>query len=149
FEEIYKRYYSKLYSLARKFGSSTLEADDFVQQSFLKLWEERQQLREDVLLDQQLFVICKHLILNFLKREQKMVSNQDFTLDQAIQSEPEEESFSGKWEQLNAGIQKMPGKRKEIFLLHKIENLTYKEISKFLNVSTKTIANHIYLANDF
>lgn len=149
FEEIYRRYYSKLYNISKKFGTTTLEADDFVQQTFLKLWEERNQLREDVLLDKQLFVICKHLILNHLKREQRLVSSQDFSIIVGNHNEPEEESFRGKWEKLNAGIQKMPSKRREIYILHKIENLSYKEISKYLNVSTKTIANQIYLASDF
>ncbi|MEH6406162.1 MAG: sigma factor, partial [Leeuwenhoekiella sp.] len=52
-EKLYKIYYAKLFSFAKKFDSSTLGPDDFVQQTFLKLWEKRSQLKDDVLLDRQ------------------------------------------------------------------------------------------------
>jgi len=149
FEEVYKRYYPKLYGLAKKFGTTALEADDFVQQTFIKLWEERDKLREDVLLDKQLYVICRHLILNYIKREKKMVSNQDFTSSSIEVVELEDNFPKEEWARLNASIQKMPPKRREIYVMHKIENLTYKEIGKYLNISKKTIANQIYLATDF
>jgi len=149
FEEVYKRYYSKLYGVAKKFGTNTLEAEDFVQQTFIKLWEGRQQLQDDVLLDKQLYVICKHLILNYIKREKKMVSNQDFISSHITMVEPEENHPNEDWTRLNASIQKMPPKRREIYVMHKIENLTYKEIGTYLNISKKTIANQIYLATDF
>jgi len=149
FEEVYKRYYSKLYGVAKKFGTTTLEADDFVQQTFVKLWEEREKLREDVLLDKQLFVICRHLILNYLKREKKMASNQDFISFDIGMEELEEDSKKADLERLNVSIQKLPRKRREIFVLHKIENLTYREIGTYLNISKKTIANQIHLATAF
>jgi RNA polymerase sigma-70 factor (ECF subfamily) len=150
FEKIYKMYYSKLHGFSKKFHLTTLQPDDFVQQTFLKLWDERGQLREDILLDKQLFVICRNLILNHLKREKKMVSNQDYQLDIYETSDrPIELVSMEELSKLNAGIKKLPQKRREIFKLHKIENLTYEEIAEFLCISKKTIANHIYLASNF
>lgn len=150
FEKIYKNYYSKLYGFSKKFNLSTLEPDDFVQQTFLKLWNERNQLREDILFDKQLFVICRNLILNHLKREKKMVLRREYHINiQEALDESVEIEMVGDLEKLDAGIKRLPKKRKEIFLLHKIENLTYEEIANYLCISKKTIANHIYLANDF
>jgi len=150
FEKIYKMYYSKLHGFSKKFHLTTLQPDDFVQQTFLKLWEERNQLKEDVLLDKQLFVICRNLILNHLKREKKMVSNQDYSLDFYESSDkPLEKASEEDIYKLNEEIKKLPNKRREIFKLHKIENLTYEEIAEFLCISKKTIANHIYLASNF
>lgn len=149
FEEVYKRYYSKLYGVAKKFGTTTLEADDFVQQTFVKLWEEREKLQEDVLLDKQLFVICRNLILNYIKRERRMVSNQDFVSSDFETEELEEDLQKADLDRLKASIQKLPRKRREIFVLHKIENLSYKEIGTYLNISKKTIANQIHLASTF
>jgi RNA polymerase sigma-70 factor (ECF subfamily) len=150
FEKIYKMYYAKLHGFSKKFHLTTLQPDDFVQQTFLKLWDERSQLREDILLDKQLFVICRNLILNHLKREKKMVSNQDYQLNLYEASDrPIELASKEELNKLNAGIKKLPQKRREIFKLHKIENLTYEEIAEFLCISKKTIANHIYLASNF
>jgi len=150
FEKIYKMYYSKLHGFSKKFHLTTLQPDDFVQQTFLKLWDERGQLNEYILLDKQLFVICRNLILNHLKREKKMVSNQDYQLNLYETSDhPFELASKGELNKLNASIKKLPKKRREIFKLHKIENLTYEEIAEFLCISKKTIANHIYLASNF
>ena len=150
FEKIYKMYYSKLHGFSRKFHLTALQPDDFVQQTFLKLWDERGQLSEDILLDKQLFVICRNLILNHLKREKKIVSNQDYQLYlYEASNRPIELASMEELNKLNASIKKLPQKRREIFKLHKIENLTYEEIAEFLCISKKTIANHIYLASNF
>ncbi|WP_373059390.1 RNA polymerase sigma factor [Zunongwangia sp. H14] len=149
-EKLYKIYYSKLHGFAKKFYSSTLQADDFVQQTFLKVWNERENLKEDVVFDKQLYVICKNIILNHLRREKKMVSNQDYYLQSyEVTEESPNDYLEEDLIKLNTGIKKLPKKRREIFLLHKKENLTYDEIAKYLSISTKTIANHIYLASNF
>ncbi len=76
-EKLYKMYYSKLYAFAKKFDQASIEPDDFVQQTFLKLWEKRHLLKEDVLFDKQIFIICKNLILNHLKRDRKIQNGFD------------------------------------------------------------------------
>lgn len=152
-EKVYKAYYSKLYGFAIKFGNSKTEADDFVQQSFLKLWENRKLLKEDVLLDKQLFVICKNIIINQQKREQKfsrISGNPDtYILNSASTEDNEDEQYQQNKNKFERIIAEMPEKRKEIFLMHKINNLSYEEISESMGISKKTIANHIYLATTF
>lgn len=149
-EKLYKMYYSKLFYFARRFDGSSLDPDDFVQQSFIAVWEKRNQLKEDVLIDKQLFVICRNIILNQLKRDKKVgvirdVNNLPFEM---VDEQPEEENLEKLWE-IRSIIQRLPKKRKEIFLLHKFENLTYDEIAANSLLSKKTIANHIYLATIF
>jgi len=147
FEEMYKAYYSKLHGFAKKFDSTTLQPDDFVQQTFIKLWENRDLLKEDVLFDKQIFIICKNIILNQLKRDKKFQTGLDL---KNIVSEPLEEQLQEENQKiirkLNYLIEKLPKKRREIFKLHKINKLTYKEIAGLRLISEKTIANHIYLA---
>lgn len=144
-EKIYKSYYSKLFSYAKRFGLQTLEPDDFVQQTFLLVWEKKNQLKEEVLLEKQLYVICKNLIINHLKREARNLSPILNELESVEEQKDERESKDSRMRVFSI-IQKLPKKRKEIFLLHKIENLTYTEIAEYLSISKKTIANHIYQA---
>lgn len=152
FEKVYKIYYSKLYRFAVKFNKASLDPDDFVHQTFLTLWEKKDQLKEDILLDKQIYVICKNIILNQLKRDQKIEYGYQ-ALDRHLPNSNEDEghddeSFLRK-NKLKKLIDQMPEKRKEIFLLHKINNLSYEEISENLGISKKTIANHIYLATNY
>ena len=148
-EKVYKMYYSKLYGFAKKFDSATLGPEDFVQQTFLKLWEKLDQLKEDVLLDKQIYTICKNLIINHLNREAKTVAQIE---EKYLPEGDEVEDLvrkNNKLKKIYSIIQKLPAKRKNIFLLHKINNLTYEEIAESLGISKKTIANHIYLAHSF
>ncbi|MBO2543580.1 sigma-70 family RNA polymerase sigma factor [Salegentibacter sp. BDJ18] len=148
-EKVYKIYYSKLYWFSKKFDSATMESDDFVQQTFLKIWENRDQLKDNVSLDQQIFIICKNLILNHLKREAKTVAQiEEIYLPKNEETEGVEFKNTNI-KKLRLIIEKLPPKRKNIFLLHKIDNLTYEEISVSLGISKKTIANHIYLAHNY
>tara|TARA_R110002020_G_scaffold37072_1_gene111737 strand:+ start:9856 stop:10260 length:405 start_codon:yes stop_codon:yes gene_type:complete len=127
-----------------------MDSDDFVQQTFLKVWENRAQLKDNVPMDNQIFVICKNLILNHLKRESKIIA--EFG-ESFLSEEAEDDSivnlFNHKLERLRRVIERLPPKRKNIFILHKIDNLTYEEIAESLNISKKTIAHHIYLAHNF
>lgn len=45
-----------------------------------------------------------------------------------------------------AAIEAMPPKRKEVFLLHRVEERTYAQISKHLGISIKTVEKHMALA---
>ena len=63
-------------------------------------------------------------------------------LDQFISDTPSEE-FEIKLKKITANIEKLPSKTKEIFKMSKLSGMTNKEISKFLNISIKTVEFHI------
>ena len=147
-EKLYSLFYSKLYWFAKKFNSPTLEPDDFVQQTFLRLWENRDKLKEDVLIDKQIYTICRNIILNHLKRESKLVPTEEKNFFGAteIKENTGQDEINLEW--LYSVLKSLLNKRREVFVLHKIENLSYEEIAASLNISKKTIANHIYLAQN-
>ena len=53
FKEVYFTYYDKLYNVAKRFNFKFLTPDDFVQESFLKLYNKRALLKEDVVFEKQ------------------------------------------------------------------------------------------------
>ena len=57
--------------------------------------------------------------------------------------------FEDRKEKLYNFINQLPEQQQKIFTLHKLENLSYKEIAEITDLSEKTIANHIYLASKF
>ncbi|SEO16691.1 RNA polymerase sigma-70 factor, ECF subfamily [Flavobacterium sp. CF108] len=148
FKEAYLNYYDKLIGIARRFNFTVLTPQDFVQETFLRLYNKRELLNEDVLFDKQLFVICKNIIINHVNRENKII--QLNTSEFEIENEDYDDViFEERKEKLYAFINLLPEQQQKIFTLHKLENLSYKEIAAMTDLSEKTIANHIYLASKF
>ncbi|KRB55619.1 RNA polymerase sigma factor [Flavobacterium sp. Root186] len=148
FKEAYLNYYDKLISIARRFNFTVLTPQDFVQETFLRLYNKRELLNEGVLFDKQLFVICKNIIINHVNRENKII--QLNTSEIEIENEDYDDViFEERKEKLYAFINLLPEQQQKIFTLHKLENLSYKEIAAMTDLSEKTIANHIYLASKF
>ncbi len=148
FKEVYFNYYDKLTNIAKRFNSSVLTPEDFVQETFLRLYNKRELLHEDVLFDKQLFTICKNIILNHINRENKIIQLDTFQVD-LLEEETDSGIFEERKEKLYTFINQLPEQQQKIFTLHKLENLSYKEIAEITDLSEKTIANHIYLASKF
>jgi RNA polymerase sigma factor (sigma-70 family) len=148
FKEVYFNYYDKLINIARRFDLTVLTPEDFVQESILILYNKRELLNEDVLFDKQLFTICKNIILNHVNRENKIVQLNPSKADIA-EEETDMGIYDERKEKLYNFINQLPEQQQKIFTLHKLENLSYKEIAEITDLSEKTIANHIYLASKF
>lgn len=148
FKEVYFNYYDKLINIAKRFHSSVLTPEDFVQETFIRLYNKRELLNEEVLFDKQIFVICKNIILNHVNRENKIVQL-DPSQVEMLDEETDTGIFEERQEKLQNFINQLPEQQQKIFTLHKLENLSYKEIAEITDLSEKTIANHIYLASKF
>jgi len=148
FKEVYFNYYDKLINIARRFDLTVLTPEDFVQESFLRLYNKRELLNENVLFDKQLYTICKNIIINHVNRENKIVQLDSFQAD-ILEEESDSGIFEERQEKLQNFINQLPEQQQKIFTLHKLENLSYKEIAEITDLSEKTIANHIYLASKF
>lgn len=148
YKEVYFNYYDKLVNIARRFELTVLTPEDFVQESILRLYNKRELLNEDVLFDKQLFTICKNIIINHVNRENKIVQLNPSKTDIA-EEETDMGIYDERKEKLYNFINQLPEQQQKIFTLHKLDNLSYKEIAEITDLSEKTIANHIYLASKF
>lgn len=149
FKEVYFNYYDKLINIAKRFHSSVLTPEDFVQETFIRLYNKRELLNDEVLFDKQIFVICKNIILNHVNRENKIIQLDPSQVEMLDDEETDSGIFEERQEKLQNFINQLPEQQQKIFTLHKLENLSYKEIAEITDLSEKTIANHIYLASKF
>ena len=148
FKQAYISNYDKLINIAKRFSFSVLTPNDFVQETFLRLYNKRELLNEDVLFDKQLYTICKNIIINHINRENKIIQLDPLKVEIADE-DTEIGNFEERRETLHNFINQLPEQQQKIFTLHKLENLSYKEIATLTDLSEKTIANHIYLASKF
>lgn len=150
YKEAYMAYFDRLVQMAKKFEFKFLTPQDFVQETFLHLYKQRDLLKEEVLFDKQIFVICKNIIINHINRENKVIPLDpnkmaffDYSDDDSHQRIEEQKK------KLSYLMEQLPEQQRKIFTLHKLDNYSYQEIADMTRLSEKTIANHIYLANKF
>lgn len=148
FREIFDRYKARVYSFAARYLDNHSEIEEILQEVFVKLWYSRQRIREDLLLCNYLFTITKNTILH---KKQKELNRQKYLnylrVYYSVQTLGTEDEIQHSELQtlLDTAIDKLPPKRKEIYLLKKNDGLTYKEIASKLNLSVKTVESHMRL----
>ena len=146
FEQFFNRHYDHLYRFLISRKMSHEEALDLAQKAFVMIWEKRDGIDETKSLRSYLFTIAYTRMLNHVEFRAKF---QDAELpEKNSTAENTEESVDYK-ELLNVirtVIANMPEKRGMVFELCFMQELTYKEAADSLEVSPKTIENHMTLA---
>jgi RNA polymerase sigma-70 factor (ECF subfamily) len=122
-------------------------AEDIMQETFIKLWINRENIDMSLSFKSYLFKISKHKIIDeFRKRtnspvfEDYMVYCDQLCADSNDNIE-QKIDFDYFQQQLNTAKTKLTSRQQEIFELSKEEGLTSSEIAKRLNISEQTVYN--------
>lgn len=126
-----------------KCGEADL-ADDLVQEAFLRMWKACQKVPYEKA-KAFLFRVANNLFLDEVKHR-KVVAKYEITIAEPVQTftpqeELEEAEFRARLEQALAGL---PEKNREVFLLHRVEGMKYKDIALLLNISVKAVEKRMH-----
>ena len=139
FDALFRHYSALVYRFAYGYLKARPDAEEIVQECFLKIWEKRAQLRPDVPLKAYLFTTAHHAILNQLRRQQQRQRFQTYSAGLAPVQVGNEAGFSELEALYQAALAQLPPKRREIFMLSRQQGLSYPEIAQQLNLSVKTV----------
>lgn len=152
FERLFENYSQKLYRFSLSYLKSETEAEEIVQDVFLKLWENREKLRNETSFQSYLFTIAFNDIHKHFNKKARDERYRTEILDSlsdenpAIETNPDFEALVIKLESL---IEQMPERRKEIFRKRKKEAKSVKDIAREMSISPKTVENQITEAMNF
>ncbi len=145
FEMLYRRYWLDLFDSAYQRLRDTQQAEDIVQDIFLKLWARRVDLKIDNL-PAYLHTAVKFKVFNYVERN---IAHKAFyePLEKMTMRYAPDADGSLIEKELNelliAYIQTLSPKKRDIFNLYFKENLSTKEIAERLNISRKTVQNQL------
>ena len=138
---------SALRAIARRAGDH--DEEDLVQDAFLRAVERSRQ-EEIPKLDNLLAHIVRCFAIDRLRRRKTRGTFASGELgENAVDpaADPERSLIgSQRLQRVMASIDAMPPRRREVFLLHRVEELTYVQIAKRLNVTIKAVEKHMHLA---
>jgi RNA polymerase sigma-70 factor (ECF subfamily) len=146
YKAIYDKYWMLLYQHARYMLKDDEEAKDIVQEVFTELWERNHEQLSKYTLPAFLYTVCRNKILNIIKHlkvEARYAHELQFTNQFAVDSTDDLTIIRELSNRIEAGIQSLPPKMREVFLLSRNEHKTYKEISMQLELSDKTVKKQI------
>lgn len=122
---------------------------DIVQEVFIHFWENRKGIKIKSNVSAYFFQACKHKTIEKIRKNstEKRHLAEKLKIDVSTKTDfdAESERFL-KMERINNSVRQLPPKCREVFLLHRRNGLTYREIGDHLNISPKTVENHMIKA---
>ena len=146
FQSFFDAHYDSLFRFLVSKHTTPEAAKDLIQKAFVYIWEHRKNIDPQKSLRAYLFKIGYTRMLNH-HRDNKKFSDEVSVPEQEYTLTPEDQArASDLRDAINQAIGQMPEKRRAVFQLCFMEDLTYKEAARVLNVTPKTIENHMGLA---
>jgi len=125
-------------------------SEEIVSDVYVNIWNNRTQLESIINLKSYLFICVRNGCLSHLRKakNEKIVSIDSVKEFRFIPVEGPEDSLIEKEiiEQIYAATETLPCKCKLVFTLAKINGLKYREIAEMLEITEKTVNNHLVLA---
>ena len=152
FTAIFHRYNRRLFHKITSITKSETEAEEIIQELFLRLWLNRYKLSAIENPGGWLHTVAANLSLDALRKKARTFTyahsseedDPEDTLQPAAQFELKE--VQGL---ITEAIDKLPSSRKKVFMLSRTQGLTRKEIAQQLGVSESTVKNQLTSALQF
>jgi len=138
FTAIIKKYQEKLYWHIRRMVVDHEDANDVLQNMFIKVWNGLENFREDSQLYTWLYRIATNECLTFLEQQKKRasvsLSNDDGILANKLKAEKDFDGRKIEWK-LQMAMQQLPEKQRVVFNLRYYDEMPYEEMSRVLETS--------------
>lgn len=142
YNQTVEKYSGRLYGFIVRTTWNEQNARDLVQDTFLKLWENR----EKVIYDKAkswLFTVAHNLTINFVKKHSRQdIVGDDYKLDRG-------ENSSRRFEQqdvINKCLLQLSPQQKSIVLLRDLEGYNYKEIGEIMELNESQVKVYLFRA---
>ncbi len=150
FDAIFNKYCNRVYGFVIRYVKREEDADDIVQEVFIKIWESRMKIDVYLSFDSFLYTIAYNTTISLLRKRvteknahEYLKSIQQIKTTNNVIDELHFKQLKGELKSLTNNL---TPRQKEIFILSREEGLSYKEIAHKLNISTNTVKNHLVTA---
>jgi len=147
FYNLYERYCRRLYGFVLRYIKQNEDAEEIVQEVFVKIWKSRNKIDAYSSFEAFLFTVAYNTTISLLRKRASEAKYLDIlkSLQQPTNSPNliDEIYFNELNDQVLSLLSKLTPRQKEIFQLSREEGLTHDEIAKRLDISVNTVKKHI------
>jgi len=149
FTQLYLRYSPTIYSALMVYIKDEHQADDLLQNVFVRFWEKRAELPAIQNIENYLFILARNLVLNHIKRRAI-----EENVHQVLRSRMPESANSTDNRMLELeykrllqeAIDALPAQQKQVYLMATEDAMSYDDIATQMELSKLTIKKHLELA---
>jgi len=144
FDLLFDRYSRKIYGFALRYLKSEVDAEGVVQDVFLYIWNSRKNIRTDTNFRSYLFTITINLIKKVFRREAYQLRfMEESPALKADNSVDEQLEYASLLEEVDKLIDKLPERRRNIFIKSRKLGMSSKEIAEELGITPGTVDNQV------
>ncbi|MDX8340609.1 RNA polymerase sigma factor [Draconibacterium sp. IB214405] len=149
FKKLFDEHFEQVRSYLFFRSGDTELATDIAQETFLKIWE-KQHFIDETRVKGLLFKIANDLFASYYRKEKRSFEFFKHYKPEEKSSTPEEALvFTQMKENYNQALERMPEKQRTVFLMSRVDQLTYNEIAEMVGVSVKAVEKRMKLALNF
>lgn len=153
FTSLYDYYYEALYQYVFPFASlSVTETQEIIQLVFVKLWLKRDTLEGVIHFRSYLFRMARNITIDLHRQRRRQLKREELAVagrDDRVNAVELELALKEYHQIAREAIEQLPERRKLIFLLRTVGDLSLEEIGKELSVSREVVKKQLYLAVGF
>jgi RNA polymerase sigma-70 factor (ECF subfamily) len=158
YDELVQRYYKKIYALLYNMTSNKEDAEDLIQEVFVKAYSALARFKGDSSFYTWVYRIAVNRAINYVKRRNKRAGPSLDNVDSGIERDKSYVELSAKespfrdatlselQEKLNSALQKLSDKHRVVVVMHDIEGVPHDEIAQVLGVSSGTVRSRLFYA---
>lgn len=146
FNEIYNRFWHRLYSRALRKTNDALDSEEIVQEIFVALWKRRAEAGSILNLNNYLATSVKYGIMKLFAKQTLLDKHQSAYASSLVPFENPTERWLDAAElrqQLNEAVVQLPERCRMVFHLSREEGQSHKKIAQHLNISEKAVEKQI------
>ena len=151
FNQIVRDYSERLWWHVRRFVNSHEDADDLLQEIFLKVWAALPSFRGESQLFTWVWRIATNETLNHLRKEKVRAalkfSSVDAEMERRIQADPYFKGTQAERE-LAKAVLKLPEKQRQVFIMRWWDDLSYEEMSAITGTSVGSLKASYHIAQE-
>lgn len=145
FKTIYDEYKARVYYFVKRYIQRNEEAEDVVQEIFIHVWKHFDKIKTAPNPEAILFRTSKQEVANYYRRNKLRFSE----LTEDVEDETDPGVGEERLEQLEALVDQLPGRRKEILLKNKTGQQSYAQIASENQISKTAVEKQINKAIRF